>query len=230
MDLTEYEYFRTDLGVLYYGDCLEILPLITEKIDLVLTDPPYGINHHPREGSWQKGINDSIKNDNQKFDAHPFLLGRKHIFWGANNYLSTLPSSNAWFAWIKTHFGLFEKRNQGHFELAWTDIGKTTRAFRWIWDGSIKQGQRSGQRHQHLTEKPVELFLWSIIKSKTTGLILDPFIGSGTTAVAAEQLNRRWIGIEISEKYCEVAKQRILRESGNPKYIPKQEFNLFEDL
>ena len=51
--------------------------------------------------------------------------------------------------------------------------------------------------------------VWCIEKSKTTGIILDPFLGSGTTALACEKLNRRWIGIEISEKYCEIAKKRI---------------------
>ena len=61
----------------------------------------------------------------------------------------------------------------------------------------------------HPNQKPIPIIQWCIKKSKTNGIVLDPFIGSGTTAVACERLTRRWIGIEIEEKYCEIAAKRI---------------------
>ena len=68
----------------------------------------------------------------------------------------------------------------------------------------------------HITPKPVQLIKNILLHSSNEkNLVLDPFIGSGATAVACERLNRRWIGIEISEKYCEIAKERILREKEN---------------
>ena len=95
--------------------------------------------------------------------------------------------------------------------------------FRYLWLGAFKE---KPERRYHPTQKPVELMRW--ILKKFTGIddiILDPFLGSGTTAIACEQLNRKWIGIEISKEYCEIARRRILgrdeKQLGLDKWIKK---------
>ena len=104
----------------------------------------------------------------------------------------------------------------GDFELAWMD--RTTGFYKFInviHGGCINANSTIGnnQKRVHPAEKPISLMVWCIELSKSTGKIVDPFIGSGTTAIACERLNRRWIGIEIEEKYCEIAAKRIEKEN-----------------
>jgi DNA modification methylase len=72
-----------------------------------------------------------------------------------------------------------------------------------------------GLKNQHPTQKPLPLFLWCLSFAPSAQLILDPFLGSGTTLVAAKQLGRKAIGIELEEKYCEIAARRLQQE-----YLP----------
>ncbi|MEK9207490.1 MAG: site-specific DNA-methyltransferase, partial [Patescibacteria group bacterium] len=89
-------------------------------------------------------------------------------------------------------------------EMAWVKTGKRIRIFKEYSANQIKL---------HPTQKPQELMRWCVANySKENDIILDPFLGSGTTAVAAKQLNRRFIGCEISEKYCEIARQRLRQD------------------
>jgi hypothetical protein len=100
--------------------------------------------------------------------------------------------------------------------LAWTDLGGAAKALRLIWDGSIKQGKGAGQPHQHPTEKPIELMEWCI--SRTVGkIIFDPFMGSGTTGVAAVNLGRGFVGVEIEPKYFDIACRRTQAALDAPK-------------
>jgi site-specific DNA-methyltransferase (adenine-specific) len=220
MDLSKYEYFRTDLGMLYCGDCLEILPhlepnvVVGETKIICITDPPYGMKWNTNYSRFLRGTRDKtrIENDDAPFDPTPFLRFDEIIIWGFNHFAGSLPVGSIL---------VWDKRNAdgtaflSHGEIAWWNKGTG------VYIKSI-----SGQRHRstcggfHPTQKPVGLMEWCIEMSKSNGTILDPFLGSGTTAVASEQLNRRWIGIESSEKYCQIAKQRIERE--------RQQLKMFE--
>jgi DNA modification methylase len=194
---------------IYHGDCREILPMLP-KVDLVLTDPPYGLNRWFQNHKVCKRFGQIIGDDKQ-FDPRPFLIAKNHIFWGANHFANLLSNETRWLMWLKHGEGLLDKRDHASFELAWTDMGGSCRAFRFIWDGFIKQGKNHGLEHCHPTEKPVELLRWccSLVDGKS---VLDPFMGSGPTLRAAKELGRKAIGIEIEEKYCEIAAKRLSQE------------------
>ena len=197
---------------IYHGDCREVLPEL-EPVDLVLTDPPYGIGwdtNYSRfcsrggDRSRSGGDKSRINGDDKPFDPAFLLHFKEVVLWGANHYASSLPPGS-WFIW--------DKRNAdgtaflSHGEIGWYSSGYG------VYIKSI-----SGQRHRatsgglHPTQKPVALMAWCIKKTKAPGLILDPFMGSGTTLVAAKELGRKAIGIEIEEKYCEIAARRLAQE------------------
>lgn len=191
-------YYDEDGITIYHGDCREILPHLP-KTDLVLTDPPYGIGQLMKGGTWGKA---EKYDDMRRWDVQPDpviiteIVGKASvcILWGGN-YFSLTPS-RCWLVWDKQN----AVNTTAACELAWTNMGRPVRRFSWP-VGVHANG--------HPTEKPLELIKWAIDESRTTGTILDPFMGSGTTLRAAKDLGRKAIGIEIEEKYCEIAVKRL---------------------
>ena len=189
-------------ATLYLGDCMEILPTL-ERVDAVITDPPYGIG---QDGGAQrtrgsKRINgeklgwDSERPAKNVFDL---MLAQSDVavIWGGNYFADYLPASMGWLYW--------EKRMGGDFadgELAWTSQHRALRQF---------SHYRKNKGDEHPTQKPIELMRWCIEMCKNVPeSILDPFMGSGTTGVAAIQMGRKFIGIEREPKYFEIACKRI---------------------
>ncbi len=204
-------YYQTDDGMqtIYCGDSLELLPLIEPgSVDLVLTDPPYGINWKPRINHKEQ-----LWIDDKQFDPLPFLaVGTEHLFWGANYFCRLLPHSADWLVWVKRPINYDfsnDKRSYSTVELAWSNYGCGSRFKAHVWDGGMRAGEKTNREFLHPSQKPTELIIWCLSFSKTTGAVLDPFLGSGTTLVACQRLGRRGIGIEIEEKYCEIAKKRL---------------------
>ena len=193
---------------IYHADCRDILPLLP-KVDLVLTDPPYGIRYDPSVSS-QRGIQSFpvMVGDEQVYDSAWLLEYPDLICWGANHYAHSLPErSGQFYAWDKViQNGLGVRIAE--CEYCWHKLGTKPRIFRHLWSGAYRASE-SGQSSQHPTQKPIALMLWCIGLSPTTGIIADPYCGSGTTLVAAKQLGRRAIGIEIEEKYCRIAVERL---------------------
>jgi len=195
---------------IYLGDCRDILPQL-EPVDLVLTDPPYGIALDTSYAKFKNSIAyQAIHMDNENFDAS-FLpsYGKKQIIWGGNCFANTLPNHPGWLAWIKINRN-GGKIRQSEMELAWTNFITRPQCFRWTWIGAFREGQEHMMLHP--TQKPLPLILWCIEKADPVTTILDPFMGSGTTLLAAKQLARKAIGIEIEEKYCEIAVRRLSQE------------------
>ena len=188
-------------ATLYQGDCLEILPTLG-KVDAVVTDPPYGIADKWRGGfghGWGKARQESILRN--EWDARPLdqraldiLLAAadQQIIWGGNYF--ELPPSRCWFVWNKPERGF----TLAEAELAWTNRDNVVRVF---------DAPRSEPDRLHPTQKPVALMSWCV--QKTTGEVLDPFMGSGTTGVACAKLGRKFIGIELEPKYFDIACKRI---------------------
>lgn len=203
-------YYCDDYACIYHGDCREILPLLP-KVDLVLTDPPYGINYDASHAKYKNGIaRDAIQNDDGPFDAsHLPPLGRCFI-WGGNCFFSSLPPSTAWAVWVKIARNDADIR-QSDCEMAWTNCLGRSRVFNHLWIGAYKQSE-SGCRAQHPTQKPIQLMEWCINIAPPASTILDPYMGSGTTLVAAKNLGRRAIGIEIEQKYVDIAIKRLQQE------------------
>ena len=217
-------YYDTPLGKLYHGDCLEIMPQL-EPVDLVLTDPPYNINFHP-----PRMKTDPILNDNM--ESNKFKIFLDDVFSGLNNILrqdsflisfcgwSTIPEfmevTRRYFViksmpiWVKNNFG-FGYYTRAQYEPALLLFKGKPKPLKKpisdVWMFRRKQAQI------HSCEKPDYLFSFLINAfGDGGGATIDPFMGSGTTAVACERLKRRWIGIEIEEKYCEISAKRIEQE------------------
>lgn len=214
---------------IYHGDCREVLPQLP-ACDLLLCDPPYGSGlavdfaerFKTKAGKWWNRDNRRgqarhipIVGDDGPFDpAHLLEYSAKvRVLWGGNWYASRLPDRGGWWIWDKRN----GKRDvtqaewpMSEAELAWTDKGKGARVFRYTWFGLIRDGDHG--EHYHPTQKPTALMRWCIETAGTEGLVVDAYCGSGTTLVAAKSLNLPAIGIEIEEKYCEIAAKRLSQE------------------
>jgi site-specific DNA-methyltransferase (adenine-specific) len=186
-------------ATLYLGDCMEILPTLG-KVDAVITDPPYGID------VGKMGMGKGAKASSfDKFDwdceapnlSDILCAGSVQIIWGGNYF--ELPVSGSWLAWDKV-----QTFSGADMELAWTNLGKPIKAFRMSRIeayGSIDK--------QHPTQKPLALMKWCIEQAGRPAVTLDPFMGSGTTGVAAVGMGLGFIGIEREPKYFEIACKRI---------------------
>ena len=210
-------YYSEDNGniEIYLGDCLTLMKDIPdESIDLVLTDPPYGIGA-------DKGVGGGIQKGRKyegNWDVRPqkeyfseiLRISKQAIIFGGQCFTDLLPQNNHWIVWDKTGEIKFNNPYSGA-ELAWTNIIKNTvKKYVIIQAGFIAQEKD----RWHPTQKPVAL-IRAILRDYECQTVLDPFLGSGTTLIACKELNRRCIGIEISEKYCEVAKRRLINTQKN---------------
>jgi len=192
-------YFETELGKLYHGDCLKIMPEL-EPVDLVLTDPPYdGYENY-----------DWACVDLKRVFTDTYPEHHSFVFW--SNKVAFPLDFTARHIWAKANrnVGIYGEQYEEVYEL---NGKKTALVLRHAVIDSKMNAQINGDVFtKHPTQKPFQLILRILLKNKSK-VVLDPFLGSGTTAVACERLNRRWIGIEISEEYCEIAKQRIINET-----------------
>lgn len=204
---------------LYNADCREVLPTLP-KVDAVITDPPYGIgedgigseNRQRKEGSNSKALADQTKYDVMDWDSEPIefelmeliiTTGKKAIIFGGNYY--PMPASSCWLVWDK----LNGSNDFADCELAWTNLGKAVRIFKHMWNGMLRHGVERGVPRVHPTQKPLAVMSWCIEQAGNPQTILDPFMGSGTTGVAAVQMGRSFIGIEREPKYFDIACKRI---------------------
>ena len=215
MNLKDYEYHRTDLGVLYLADCLEIMPHL-EPVDLVLTDPPYANN---TEYLSYTDTKENLKTIVGKlFPTIIDIAKRTLITCGVGNiFLYPEPT------WILSWVTLAGTGCSSWGFSCWQPIlayGKCP----YLSSGKGRrpdtfQLTRTSDKNEHPCPKPFGIMMQLIQRASLYegDSVLDPFLGSGTTAVACERLNRRWIGIEIEEKYCEIAAKRIEKERSQLK-------------
>jgi len=220
------------------GDSHNDLPILLENIkpDLLLTDPPYGIGIVSHDLSTIGGAKPvtiggvvgkkntksiggnyvvpagqyrSIHEDDKPFDPTEFLdIANNHILFGANYFCDKLPISPCWLIWYKRKEEWSNKDiTFAECELAWSDFDRPASVYNVVWMGLIKEGEHG--KRLHPTQKPVKLFN-QIIKDFTqeNNIILDPFLGSGSTLIACEQTNRICYGMEIDEHYCSVIIKR----------------------
>ena len=194
---------------IYHADCRDVLPLLEPgSVDLVLTDPPYGIGYDTTGAKYKNGKSyASVTGDSEPFDPQGLLGIAKTIMWGGNCFASRLPDNPGWLAWIKSHRNGANIR-QAECEFAWTDFIRRSQCFRTCWIGAYKDIEAS-EPIVHPTQKPIALMKWCIGLADDPQTILDPFLGSGTTLRACKDLGRRGIGIEIEERYCEIAARRL---------------------
>lgn len=187
------------------GDCLEVMAEVG-KVDAVVTDPPYGIGiaANPVRQKHERANWDAAPPDDAVFamllDAAPM-----HVIWGGNYF--NLPPKQCFFVW--------DKGQPENFSLAMCEQAWVSRK------GPAKLYRRSvlSYEKEHPTQKPVDLMEWCIRQIGSPDTILDPFMGSGTTGVAAARLGRKFIGIEIDEKYFQIACRRIEAAYAQPDFF-----------
>lgn len=206
-------------ATLYLGDCRDILPTLA-PVDLVCTDPPYGIGaaklFSGMAGEQRGGMKAPAKDyGSDDWDDQPIApdlmnavraAGRWQIIFGGNYY--PCPPTSCWLVWDK-------ENGASHFadcELAWTNLPKAVRRIRYLWLGMLRA--KGAERGDHPTQKPLEVMRWCIGHAPHSDTILDPFMGSGTTGVAAVQMGKAFFGIEREERYFEAACRRIREASG----------------
>lgn len=193
-------YYSDNATAIACGDCHEILPLLP-KVDLCLTDPPYGLGDKLLGGNWGRRIGAAAVWDQKTADiAHIMPCASNHIIWGGNYF--PLPLSRCWLVWVKRD----AVATVATVDLAWTSFDAPSKYF----DCTI--ASTNAERNGHPTLKPMALFRWCLNFAPDAQTILDPFMGSGTTLRAAKDLGRRAIGIEICEKYAEIAARRLAQE------------------
>ena len=194
-------------ATLYLADCREVLPSLP-RVDAVLTDPPYGIGASSGIGKITKEGSDFSGDVSGWDDCTPprelfdqiLSMSDHQIIWGGNYF--GLPPAPCFFVWDKIQP---EQFTLAMAELAWTNIRKPAKIWRWK-----SQSINGGDPKFHPTQKPEGLMKWCIgYLPESSVTVLDPFMGSGTTGVAAVQMGRDFIGIEREPKYFDIACRRI---------------------
>lgn len=201
-------YYQDDWVTLYQGDCRDIVPYL-EPVDLVLTDPPYGIQaassnqtlslRHLAQKEWDNTIFEQSFIDS--------LTKQPLIMFGGNYY--SMPPSSCWLVWYKQQIEPW-----ADCELAWTNLPGAVRCFVYHWH--LLSHSKTQQR-EHPTQKPLAVMEWCIRQAesklkKTVYTVLDPFAGSGTTLVAAKNMGKKAIGVELEKDYCEIIVKRLKQD------------------
>lgn len=213
-------------ATLILGDCLTegmaLLPELCNVADAsVVADPPYGIpimtefadvKRSKAAAATGKNFKAVIGND-KPFDPTPWLIGKDQLFWGANHFAHALPHNGRWLCWDK-RCDIIPPRTQADFELAWCSDYGAGRMFYHMWDGMVKASEM-GEARVHPTQKPIELMSWCLQFAKGS-VIIDPYMGSGTTGVAAVKAGKRFIGMELDEDYFAAACKRIKDADAQP--------------
>lgn len=194
-------YYSEDGITIYNADCRDVLPQL-EPVDLVLTDPPYGLKSVMKGGGWanrMQYIRDGAQWDDKPADEETINLvlnmrSNTVMIWGGNYF--NLPPARGWLVWNKRGMGF----SMAQAELAWTNLDMPVRVF---------DHYAIETKPKHPTEKPISVMKWCLGFAPEAQTILDPFMGSGTTLVAAKALGLKAIGIELEKKYCDIAVERL---------------------
>ena len=211
---------KVEIGdaTLYCGDCVEVLRTLP-RVDAVITDPPYGMNWNTDStrfggGNRNRGAGrqdwGNITGDAQPFDPAPWLQFDRVVLFGANHYAARLPVGTT-LVWLKKADHLF-----GTFlsdaEIAWMKGGYGVYCYRKQFPPPSRMAEAGGDV-AHPTQKPVGLMAWCMDRAgvEQGAVVLDPYMGSGSTGVAAIETGRKFIGIEREPRYFDIACERISR-------------------
>lgn len=203
-----------------FNDRVKLIHFDSRKIkiiaDALITDPPYGINYKSGANSSTslatKRFSRRIIGDDKEFDPSPYLKYKNVAFTGCQHFYSRLPPGGTIHCWNKR--GNFKPLDQADADFVWVKDSITrSRVLNLTWRGIIRDTNERRDRIFHPTQKPVALMQWIIdlCDIKKGGLIFDPFMGCGSTGIAAVSKGYRFIGIEIDKEYFYLAHNRIKR-------------------
>lgn len=199
--------------ILHKGDCLEFLQTLTDKsVDLIVTDPPYGKRADKGTNGFGSSKNrrysggwDSKRPDRKVFEEM-FRVSKNVIIFGANYFCDMLPPSNHWIFWDKKGDISF-KNPFADGELIYTNFTKPVKKIVFRQQGFISD---SKDTRYHPTQKPSELMQTIVEAYSNEGdVILDCFMGSGSTGIACVKSGRKFIGVEIDDDYFDIASRRL---------------------
>ncbi len=200
---------------IYNMDCIDLMRQLGDNsIDLILTDPPYGINiaNNGKVGGGKlAAVKDygAVKWDNKipskEIFEEMFRISKNQIIFGGNYMTQYLQPSSCWIVWDKDNTGNF-----ADCELAWASFNTAVRKFKHRWNGMLQEDMGWKEKRFHPTQKPVPLGRWILDNySKEGEIILDPFCGSGSFVLACKQKGLRFIGCDKERKYCDIANKRL---------------------
>ena len=205
---------------LYNGDCLDVLPEIS-GVDAVITDPPYGMNldasYANSTPNAKKGIGASkgykqIIGDAEPFDPSPIVnICREVFLFGADYYRDKLPPGGSWLVWDKRHGIEDVEYSSSEFELCWTKVKRKRSILRSRWFGLCGTETQDVRTRIHPAQKPIQVCAW-LMEMTDAKMVLDPYMGSGTTGIACLRTGRSFIGIEKDPDYFATAVARLDRE------------------
>lgn len=214
-------YFQDSAVTLYHADARDVLPTLERGgVDLVLTDPPWGIGYKSGHNSSRKGRGleltrrdgnfAPIIGDDKPFDPSPLLKFPACILWGGHHFYDSLPAGGTWFVWDKLD-GKASFPSGSDCEMAWCSWKGPIRLFTHLWRGAMRAGEENivNEQKKHPNQKPLALMRWCLQLRPADAMILDPYCGSGTTLVAAKSMGRKAIGVEIEERYCAISAKRL---------------------
>lgn len=218
-------------ATLYLGDCKDVIPLVG-RVNAVITDPPYEIgrdgkppsssSHGGHKGYEAKGW-DKARPSAEVFAAI-LRISPTVVIWGGNYFADLLPPKGKWLAWDKG-----QRISQADAELAWTSLDGAMRVF------TLNRAEIANDGAVHPTQKPVRLMEWTLAQVDAKGVILDPFMGSGSTGVACIRRGCDFVGVERDPDYFEIACRRIDEANSQPRFFddapkPMVQQALFADL
>lgn len=211
----------------YNGDCLDFMKNVPDKFfDLILTDPPYGINRDSivhkiagelygnmktPKGTYYKSNWDTKIPDKQVFDEMK-RISKNQIIFGGNYFVEYLNNSPCWLVWDKDN----GNNSYPDCELAYTTFKTAVRKYKFLWNGMLQADMRTKEHRHHPTQKPIKLFTAILQDYAIKGMkIFDPFLGSGTTAIACNAINLDWWGCELEGYYCDIINKRLNNVQGD---------------
>lgn len=206
-----------DVNRIICADALSVLKTLPDdSVDLICTDPPYGLGIAAKGTLSIKGSSAKVRSFS-KSDWDTFIptkdyfdqimrVSKNQIIWGGNYFAHLLPPTQCWLVWWKKD-GL-PRGTFSDCELAWTSFKKPAMVYNSRWHGFIRDSKED--RIAHPTQKALDVMRWCIEEfSSPKDLVADPFLGSGTIAVAAHQLGRTYLGIEMNAEYVKIAEKRL---------------------
>lgn len=201
-----------------------------EKPDIVLADPPYGMNLTGYAGgdntfhgkTLHQRTPQRVMGDDVAFDPSlliPLYGCKEQFWWGGDWYYTTLPPGGAWIIWDKRGSEEADAVLGAPFEVCWSRQRHARKFIRKSW-GGIFSKERGDPERWHATQKPIVL-MQTILDwhAPPDGLVLDPFVGSGAVPLAAEQAGRRCFGMEIEPKYVAVTLERLSAMGLAPRLV-----------
>jgi DNA modification methylase len=206
-------YHQQDGIRIFCGDNRIIAPMLGQY-DVLHTDPPYGINENRRKQKSRQGHGMANQRDYGDYDwdsETPELWtlqmmmtkAKWQIIWGGNYF--GLPARRGWLVWDKDNGAT----DFADCELAWTNLEMAVRKIKYKWQGMLQENMAEKDVRYHPTQKATAVMEWALGFVPECKTLLDPWMGSGTTLIAARAKGMQADGIEINEKYCEAAKQRL---------------------